>query len=397
MDILEPVVQPYAWGSTVAIAELQQRPVPALGPEAELWMGAHPSAPSGLTRGAHRTTLDVVVAADPVGELGRECVDRFGSRLPFLLKVLAAEKALSIQVHPDRTQAEAGFKEENDRGLDRNDLTRNYVDDWPKPEIICALTPFEALAGFRSPGESAEILEALGLPRLLPLLTVLRTAAPPACLTEALRLVTTWPAAERGELIAELVAACARLAAAGGEHAAAYDAAVRIAADHPGDAGVLASLLFRHLVLAPGEALFMPAGGLHAYVKGVGVELLANSDNVLRAGLTGKHMDVPELLRIVDPTVEVPVLRPEALGESVAVYHTPAPEFELYRLTPGIGSVTVPGAGPRIVLCVEGGVVLQDPQASELQLGRGESCFLSAADDAVTATGDSLVFVAAVG
>src|SRR5580700_5175615 len=117
MDLLEPVTQPYAWGSHTAIAELQGRPAPTPQPEAELWMGAHPSAPSGVERPGGRTTLDVVIAADPVGELGAECVARFGGRLPFLLKVLAAEKALSIQVHPSRAQAEAGFRAEDQAGL----------------------------------------------------------------------------------------------------------------------------------------------------------------------------------------------------------------------------------------------------------------------------------------
>ena len=152
MELLEPVTQPYAWGSHTAIAELQGRPVPTVLPEAELWMGAHPSAPSGvaLPDGGH-TTLDALIAADPVAELGPECVARFGGRLPFLLKVLAAEQALSIQVHPSRRQAEAGFLAENERGLAPGDKSRNFADDWPKPEILCALTRFEVFAGLRTP------------------------------------------------------------------------------------------------------------------------------------------------------------------------------------------------------------------------------------------------------
>src|SRR6516225_10098911 len=134
MELLQPVVMPYAWGSRYAIAELQGRPAPSPGPEAELWMGAHPSAPSGLERDGHCTTLDAVIAADPGRELGPRCVARFGARLPFLLKVLSAGQALSIQVHPSRSQAEAGFRAENEHGPG----PRNYVDDWPKPELLCA-------------------------------------------------------------------------------------------------------------------------------------------------------------------------------------------------------------------------------------------------------------------
>ena len=142
VDLLDPMVQPYAWGSVTAIAELQGRHAPSPGPEAELWMGAHPSAPSAVERPGGRTTLDAVIAADPASELGTECVAAFGGRLPFLLKVLAAEKALSIQVHPSREQAMAGFAEENERGVVAGTAARNYVDDWPKPELLYALTRF---------------------------------------------------------------------------------------------------------------------------------------------------------------------------------------------------------------------------------------------------------------
>ena len=167
MDLLRPVVRPYPWGTCTAIADLQGRPVPAPGPEAELWMGAHPSAPSGVDRAG--ATLDAVIAADPGRELGPDCAKRFSGRLPFLLKVLSAEKALSIQVHPSRAQAEAGFAAENERGLPPGDPGRNYVDDWPKPELLYALTPFEVAAGLRTPADAAAILRALAVDQLQPL------------------------------------------------------------------------------------------------------------------------------------------------------------------------------------------------------------------------------------
>ncbi|ONK16096.1 mannose-6-phosphate isomerase, class I [Streptomyces sp. MP131-18] len=394
MDFLRPVIQPYAWGSRQVLADFQGRPVPSAGPEAEMWMGAHPKAPSGVVRDGDEKTLDAVVAADPARELGGECRERFGGRLPFLLKILAAEKALSIQVHPDRAQARAGFAAEQGRPG-----PPTYVDDWPKPELLCALTPFEVLAGFRGAAEAADVLDALGLAELGPVSAALRADGGPERLTEALRLVLTWPGPERSRLLDAVVAASGRAAARGGTHAAAYDAVVRMAADHPGDIGLLASLLFQHMVLEPGTALFMPAGGLHAYITGVGVELLANSDNVLRAGLTPKHIDIPELLRIVDPAVEVPVLAPRALpaAPAVSTYDSTAPEFRLYRCTLNGEPVEVPAAGPRIALCVEGSATLRDAGGSELKLSRGESCFLSAADGAVVADGRASVFIAAVG
>jgi mannose-6-phosphate isomerase len=363
-------------------------------------MGAHPSAPSGVARPAGGTTLDAVIGADPAAALGPGCAARFGGRLPFLLKVLGVEKALSIQVHPSRQQAEAGFRAENERGLAPGDKSRNYVDDWPKPELLCALTRFEVLAGLRPPADAAALLRALGVAELEPLAAGLAAGpaagAGPAAVGEALAALLGWPPAGREALVGAVTAACERVAAGGGEYAAACAATVRIARDHPGDLGVVASLLLRHAVLEPGAAVFMPAGGLHAYLHGTGVELLANSDNVVRAGLTGKHVDVPELLALVDPAAAVPVMEPRPLGDGVCVYDSPAPEFRLYRAEPGGAEVTLPGPGARIVLCASGTAVLRG-KAGTLTLTQGESCFLSAADGPAGVTGPASLFVAAAG
>src|SRR5580692_9180309 len=153
-------------------------------------MGAHPKAPSGVERDGRVTTLDQAIAADPVGELGPQCAARFGNRLPFLLKVLSAAQALSIQVHPSRAQAQAGYAAENERGLAPDDPARNYVDDWPKPELLCALTPFEVLAGLRPPSDAAALLRALAVPALQPLAAELQAATPPHALTAELQVAT---------------------------------------------------------------------------------------------------------------------------------------------------------------------------------------------------------------
>ena len=282
-------------------------------------MGAHPSAPSGVGW----TTLDRVIAAAPDRTLGAECAARFGGRLPFLLKVLSAAKALSIQVHPSRAQAEAGYAAENARGLAPGDPARNYVDDWPKPELLYALTPFEVAAGLRTPSDAAALLHALAVDELKPLAAgsppPRPASAPSAPRSRRSSMARARPARRL------VVAACQRLADAGGPYADACAAAVRVAADHPGDIGVVALLLMRHEVLQPGQAVFMPAGGLHAYLRGTGIELLANSDNVVRSGLTSKHIDVPELLRLLDPSVAVPVLSPRPLADGLATFDTPAP------------------------------------------------------------------------
>ena len=401
MDLLSPKIQRYPWGTADAIADLQGRPVPAPGPEAELWMGAHPSAPAALDRPlpsptplttpASPVTLDAVIAADPGRELGAEVAARFGGRLPFLLKVLSAAKALSIQVHPSRVQAEAGYAADNARGLAPGDPARNYVDDWPKPELLYALTPFEVAAGLRPPADASALLQALDVDELKPLAVGLTDVR------AALATILQWP--EPGPLVAAVVAACRRLAASDSPDADACAAAVRVASDHPGDIGVVALLLMRHEVLQPGQAVFMPAGGLHAYLRGTGIELLANSDNVVRSGLTGKHIDVPELLKLLDPSVAVPVLTPRLAEPGITTFDTPAPEFRLYLvdLPAPASTLALPGPGPGILLCLDGACSLRAASGQELGLTRGGSCFIPFADGPVHATGHARLALATPG
>jgi mannose-6-phosphate isomerase len=422
MDLLSPKVKPYPWGTRDAIAELQGRPVPAPGPEAELWMGAHPSAPAGVAW----TTLDEVIAAAPERALGAEYAARFGGRLPFLLKVLSAGQALSIQVHPSREQAQEGYAAENARGLPAGVPGRNYVDDWPKPELLYALTPFEVAAGLRTPVDAAALLAALAVPDLEPLAAGLADAVGEEVLATALASVLEWPVAGRAGLVTAVVAACQRLASSGGPYADACAAVVRVADDHPGDLGVVALLLMRHEILPPGRAVFMPAGGLHAYLRGTGIELLANSDNVVRSGLTGKHIDVPELLKLLDPSVSVPVIAPRVLADGITWFDTPAPEFRLYVIDlPGPASdgsappgpapdgfvpvgytsaaassgpaLALPGVGPRIVLCLDGACTLSAAPGPVLDLTRGESCFIPFADGPVSASGPARLILATAG
>ena len=401
MDLLGNTVQPYAWGSRTAIAELLGEPSPSAGPQAELWMGAHPSAPSVLTRDGVTGTLTAAIAANPAIELGVRVAARFGGRLPFLLKVLAAEKALSIQLHPTREQAEAGFAREEEQGVPRDARERVYVDDWPKPEILCALTPFEVLAGLRPADQAAEAIEGLGLPELKDLVAGLRANATPRGVAEALTQLLTWPEDSRESLAAKAVEAAAVESRKSGPYAAAYDAIVRMNADHPRDIGLVCSLLMNHAVVEPGQALFMAAGGVHAYIKGVGIELMANSDNVIRAGLTPKHIDVPELTRVLVPEVEVPVLTAHQTAPGIEVFDTPVPEFCLTRLTLADGTtLKIPGdGGPRVLLCLEGGASVScgtEPDG-HVVLCRGESCFLSAADSNVLLTGAGKFFLAEAG
>ncbi|MFF4581971.1 mannose-6-phosphate isomerase, class I [Streptomyces sp. NPDC001373] len=388
MDRLTNTIRPYAWGSATAIPALLGVE-PTGEPQAEMWMGAHPGAPSRLDRGAGETTLSAVIAADPEGELGPAAVAKFGPSLPFLLKILAAGAPLSVQVHPDLAQAKAGFEDEERRGVPIDAGHRNYKDANHKPELICALTPFDGLCGFRPPAEAADLLEGLGVDSLKPYVDLLRAHPEEAALREVLTAVLGADRADMAHTVAETAAAAERL---GGPYAP-YAGLVH---DYPGDPGVIAAMLLNHVRLQPGEAMFLGAGIPHAYLDGLGVELMANSDNVLRCGLTPKHVDVPELLKVVVFEPSAPgVLRPEADGEEV--YETPIDEFRLSRfaLAPGGAPHTLPGTTPQILLCTAGQCTARSAQAGELALVPGESVFVPAGET-VELSGNGTVFRATV-
>lgn len=398
MDRLENTVRPYAWGSTTAIPELLGEE-PTGEPRAEMWMGAHPGAPSLVDRGEGAVPLSEVIAADPEGELGAASVGAFGPRLPFLLKLLAAASPLSLQVHPDSDQAARGFAEEEARGVPLDSPGRNYKDASHKPELLCALTPFEGLCGFRHPKEAAGLLEGLGVNALKPYADILRARPEDEALREVLTAVLTADKDEMAGTVEETAAAAAERAAEGGPHSAAYAAYAGLAHHYPGDPGVLAAFLLHHVTLRPGEALYLGAGVPHAYLSGLGVEIMANSDNVLRSGLTPKHVDVPELLRIVrfEPG-EPGILRPEADPGGEEIYATPVGEFRLSRFT------LVPDAAPhalqaptaQILLCVGGTARLRATSGdgagpgAELTLTPGRSAYVRAGERVEVAGGGTL-------
>ncbi|MFF4247731.1 mannose-6-phosphate isomerase, class I [Streptomyces sp. NPDC001822] len=387
MDRLSNTVRPYAWGSTTAIPELLGT-APTGEPQAEMWMGAHPGAPSRLNRptAPGEQSLTDVIAADPELELGPAAVRAFGPRLPFLLKLLAAGAPLSLQVHPDLAQAQQGYADEERRGIAIDAPHRTYKDANHKPELICALTPFEGLCGFRRPDEAADLIAALGVDSLKPYVDLLRARPEDAALREVLTAILTADPDDMAGTVAEAAEAAERL---GGAHAP-Y---AQIAHHYPGDPGVIAAMLLNHVQLQPGEAMFLGAGVPHAYLGGLGVEIMANSDNVLRCGLTPKHIDVPELLRIVRFEASEPgILRPEASPAGEELYETPVDEFRLsrYVLSAGGAPVELSAGAPQILLCTSG-----SPQAGETTLAPGESVFVPA-DETVEVSGTGTLFRATV-
>ncbi|MET7666508.1 mannose-6-phosphate isomerase, class I [Micromonospora luteifusca] len=394
MEPLYGPIRDYAWGSRSAIALLQGRAVPSAGPEAELWLGAHPGAPARVDRAGLRVSLCDLVRDEPGQWLGQRVSERFGSRLPFLLKVLAADAPLSLQAHPDAEQARAGFAAEQacagfaaQEG--RPEGERNYSDPHHKPELLVALTPFEALCGFRDPAESAEALAAFDVPELTPVVTALR--AGPAGLRTAVRTLLGWPVEGRDELLGSVLAA-----SADGPDA---ELVRRLAEAYPADPGALVALLLHHVRLVPGEAIWMPAGNLHAYLSGCGVEIMAASDNVLRGGLTPKRVDVDELLRVLRfEVLDDPVRAAQPVGPGVDWWPVPVDDFALHRVRVGaaVPSVTLPLPGPRVVLC-SGGSITVDDGAGALTLASGEAAIGTGAGEPLRISGAGEGYVATSG
>jgi mannose-6-phosphate isomerase len=387
---LTNAIQNYAWGSPAAIPELLG--TEATGePVAEAWFGAHSSAPSHCVRddGSTGAPMPDVIAADPGSVLGEDVEARFGATLPYLLKVIAAETPLSLQVHPHVARAREGFAEEEAAGVPLDAPHRNFRDRNHKPELVYALTRFEAMCGFRAPRRAAELLEGLDTPLakgLRELLAEQPTAAGiEAAFTRLLRPETR-PTAEE---VGEIAVACAARLEAGSPSPRADRTVVQLQAAYPGDPGVVTSLLLNPVTLQPGEALFVPAGGVHAYLRGLGIEIMASSDNVLRAGLTPKHVDVDELLRNVDYVAAPPIrIAPEKFHGATRSFYAPVDDFEL--------SVTavdddqdhpLPGRGPRVLLCLEGRMTVTSRFDGALTLSRGQAAFVPASDGALRVSG----------
>ncbi|WP_058235194.1 mannose-6-phosphate isomerase, class I [Devriesea agamarum] len=401
MWMLEGRRQSYAWGSVDALPRLLGVE-PDQDPFAEIWFGAHPVAPALVQRDGGPITLDAFIQSQPRRVLGDASLRRFGPTLPYLLKMIAPAKPLSLQVHPSLNHARESYAAENAAGIALDDPARNYRDDNHKPEMIFALSRFEALCGFRTPRRAASILEGLGVD-LTDRLHALLCSQPTATgMRAAFRALLSPHIEVTPTMIEQVVVACSHRLCEGTSPSPRIDAIVAsLHEHHPGDPGVLTALLLNPVTLEAGEAMFVPAGAVHCYLSGLAVEIMAASDNVLRAGLTPKRVDADEMLRCVSCVAAPPmrVAAERAVG-GTDVFYAPVDDFELSvtRLEGGRSfqpRTRIPGSGARILLAVEG-EILVETGTGRMLVRAGEAVLVADEDGDVWAGGCGCVVQGAV-
>ncbi|MFH2219889.1 MAG: mannose-6-phosphate isomerase, class I [Pseudomonadota bacterium] len=379
IGILKNTVQEYDWGSRTAIPELLGETSPSERPQAELWMGAHPKAPSMVEIDGKWVSLPELLEKNPEPILGKAVAEKFKNKLPYLFKVLAVAKPLSIQAHPGKNQAILGFEREDRLGISQGASNRNYKDDNHKPECICALTPFWALNGFRRISELLSLMEKIGPKELKSDLDTLRKAQDSNGLKRFIRVLMTMNPDRQKQIIAD--------AAKNAEHFSKNDPAfkwmIRLYNAYPLDVGIFFPLILNMVCLEPGQAMFLPSGELHAYLDGVGIELMANSDNVLRGGLTPKHVDVPELLNVLNfEERRVDILSADKVNECEYQYPTQAEEFVLsvMDIKERTSCKSATRRSIEILLCTEGTAVVGQVDGNDkIIMNKGTSIIVPAA------------------
>lgn len=395
---LTGVPRNYAWGSTTNIQELLGLPRDG-GPMAEVWYGAHPSDPSTVVdeRGG-QTTLDRLIDADPARLLGSRSVSEFGETLPFLMKLLAPGQPVSLQVHPTPANARTGFIAEQVEGVPIDAPHRSFKDTNHKPEMVFALTEFQGLVGFRTPSHIIDLLAAYRHPAMRGIHRQLVSDPGPAGLKECLRLLVELGANEVDQIVSEATELAADAQAPNADE---HHTVAELAQYFPGDAGSVASLMLARHRFQPGDCLFVPSGTPHAYLSGLCVEIMANSDNVFRAGLTNKYVDVEGLLaNTAFDAAPQSLLPSDEISPGVRVFRPGAAEFVLTVVTalPDRKQV-IQGSGPRIALCINGSVTVQagaTPSSEEMTLAVGGALFAGDLDGDLKVTGHGVVVIASV-
>ena len=396
--LLKNTVQEYAWGSYTAIPELLGNDSPASAPQAELWMGAHPKAPSMATCSGKQKSLLELIKKHPKAMLGEKVAKKFQNRLPYLFKVLAAAKPLSIQAHPSVDQARTGFERENRLGIPFDGFNRNYKDDNHKPECICALSAFWALNGFRKISAMMSLLERVCPPALEKALILLRENPDSVGLKQFFHTLMTMDRQSQKQVVEDAV----KKAHPVKEEDRAYQWMIDLNQEYPGDVGVFSPIILNLICLEPGQAMFLPAGTLHAYLEGVGIELMANSDNVLRGGLTPKHVDVKELLNVLNfEECDTNILDARRINPCEHRYDSFAEEFALSVINVKTGTDDYISDNDKksieILLCTNGDAVVADfAENKGIHIKKGRSILIPAAVKKYRIRGDAVFYKAAV-
>ncbi len=399
--LLQNVIQDYAWGSSTAIPALMGNENASGPPQAELWMGAHPKAPSMVKIGNQPVSLADLIKKHPQDILGESTAAQFNNRLPYLFKVLAAAQPLSIQAHPDLKQAKQGFERENRLGIPLNDPQRNYRDNNHKPECLCALGPFWALNGFREIDNILGLIAKLNLNCLAKEAAYIRDNPNSSGLKAFFQALLTMPAKQKQVVLTQATAEASILSDTNpAETNPAFQWILKLNQAYPQDIGALAPLFLNLICLQPGEAIYLKSGELHAYLEGVGIELMANSDNVLRGGLTAKHIDVPELLRCLNfEERELQISTPDKINAFEWVYPTYAEEFMLSKMVikQAMGAVSIESPSVEIVLCTEGAAAITDISNNhQVALDKGASVIVSASASQYSLAGQATLYKASV-
>lgn len=374
---LQGVIQHYAWGGNHFIPQLTGKENPEQKPFAELWMGAHHRGPASLNYLGKEMTLPELIEQNPETLLGKKVSSLFDNKLPFLFKILDVNQMLSIQSHPTKAAAEIGFKAENDRGIPITAAHRNYKDDNHKPEVMVALTDFWLLHGFKTPEAIRVALETV--PEFSSLLPILAEGG----IKQLYKTIMEWPQETINQILAPLSERLLNALEQGELHPdqANYWAAIgfrdMVLSPDQMDRGIFSIYLFNLVTMQAGQAIFQDAGIPHAYLRGVNVELMANSDNVFRGGLTQKHIDVAELMNnlVFDP-VTPNIINGEKLSNTETAYRTPAPDFELRKIEiqPKEVHHNASTNSPSILILMEGQALVNE----QLLLRRGEILFIPA-------------------
>lgn len=396
IGLMKNIIQEYAWGSYTAIPELLGNVSPAKTPQAELWMGAHPKAPSMVKCDGNWKSLLELIEKNPLDILGEKVAEKFDNSLPYLFKVLAAAKPLSIQAHPSRDQAKRGFERENRVGIPIDAYNRNYKDDNHKPECICALSLLWALNGFRKISDIVGLMEKICPKGLKNELDNLRGEPNSLGLKNFFQAMMTMDRDRQKQIIADAITSAQKFI----DDDQAYKWMIDLHREYPADIGIFSPVLLNLICLKPGQAMYLRAGELHAYIDGVGIEIMANSDNVLRGGLTPKHVDVPELLKVLNfEEREVDILIPEESNNYESIYSSSAEEFILSVISVKEGIIynSPLDRSVEILLCTEGNATVFDSgENDKIDIAGGRSVIIPAIVEKYSIEGNATLYKAAV-